>query len=125
MAGPQIRFIDSLCVQKAVYWHPPDNDGYGGYTFATVEEIKVRWDDKAQLIRTVDGIEFVNRAEILIHSEVGELKKQGYMMLTALTDLTNDDQANPKALENAFQVARVTKTPLFRSTDEFVRRVYL
>ena len=125
MAGPQIRFIDSLCVQDAVYWHPPKKDGYGSFTFEDVEEIKVRWDGKSEVNHTADGTEIVSKAEILIHSSVPELKEEGYLMLGSIADLTSVQKQNPEEIETAFPIMGIEMTPLFRSKTEFVRKVYL
>ena len=123
--GAQIDYLDSLCVQKAVYWHPAVSDGRGGYTFANVEEINVRWEDKRQVIRTSDGVEFISKAKILLHSSTPEIDNQGYLVLGELESLTQAQRDDPKQVEKAFQPTFVEKKPLFRSTDEFVRRAYL
>lgn len=123
--GAQIDYLDSLCVQKAVYWHPAVSDGRGGYTFENVDEINVRWEDKRQVIRTSDGVEFVSKAKILLHSSTPRIDNQGYLVLAALEDLTQAQREDPKMVEGAFQPTFIERKPLFRSDDEFVRRVYL
>ena len=123
MAGPQIKFIDSLCVQTAVYWHPPVNDGYGSHIYPNIDEIKVRWDGKTEVSKSADGTEVKARAEILIHSEAPELKEEGFIMLGKLSDLSELQKQNPDEIETAYPIMGVEKTPLFRSTSEFVRKV--
>ena len=38
-----------FCVETAVYWGNPQNDGYGGFTFDTPVEIKCRWEEKSEV----------------------------------------------------------------------------
>ena len=120
-----LAFIDSVTVQTAVYWNPPKDDGYGTFTYANASEIKVRWDDKREVLNDVDGVEIVSRAEILVHSDSPKLVENGLLWLGSLGELTPHQKVYPEEIEDAYPIKMIEKTPLFQSTDEFVRTVYL
>lgn len=124
MANPLIKFIESVCVQTAVYWGVPQPDGYGGYTYAIPREVKVRWDGKTQLIRTNEGKEVMADVELLVTEE---LEVGALMKLATLDELSDSDigSLNPMEETEVYEVLSKVDTPLFRSTDEFARTVYL
>lgn len=120
-----IQFIESVCVQTAVYWGSPAADGFGKKDFADPVEIAVRWTDVEELHikrgQGVPGQEHISNAEVLLTTEV---ERGGYLMLGTLDDIPSDNP-NPVAIEGAYEIEKVTKTPLFRSTDQFVRKAYV
>lgn len=120
-------FIKKVCVQSAVYWGPGTPDGYGGRTFAVPVELEppngVRWDEKVQMVTDMNGKEVVSKAEVLI---VQDVEPQGWLMLGILDDVASDeDETNPKTVAGAYEIKRFDKTPMVKSTDEFVRVAYL
>ena len=115
------RFIQKVCVQTAVYWGNPVNDGYGGFTFDEAVEIPCRWDDKVQILKDNAGIEKISRAEVLLTQDVDEL---GYLFLGSLDDLPSDHD-NPAEIEEAYMINVFTKVPMIKSTTIFVRKAYL
>lgn len=115
-----LRFIESVCVQKAVYW-TGDRDGFGGFDWNAPEEVNVRWDDQTELVTDSEGKEIVSRAQIMTP---GELEKGGRLWLGELEDLTQDEKDDPLKVES-YEIKRVDKNPLFKSKDEFVYTVYL
>jgi len=115
-------FIKKVCVQTAVYWGSPVPDGYGGYTFATAKEIMVRWDDKSELIKNRLGNEIMSNAELLVQEDLDE---EGYLYLGTLALLSTAEKANPLLVPKAYQIQRIEKSPLIKSTTVFVRKVYL
>ena len=119
-----ISFIEKVCVQTAVYWGNPKPDGTGGMTYDPPKEIKVRWEDKAQVITDNIGKEIVSRSEVLVTSDLDE---EGMLFLGTLADLDYYylQREDPRKVEKAYEIKRVDKTPLFRSVDEFVYIVYL
>ena len=121
MAGI-LKFIEKVCVQTAVYWSNPTDDGYGQKNFPVGDEIKVRWDGKMEVVTDKYGKEIISRAEILVQEDIDE---NGFMYLGSLEDLKDDEQANPEKVEKAYPIQRFTKVPLIKSTTEFVRKVYL
>ena len=116
------EFIKTVCVQTAVYWSNPVADGYGGFTFGTPVEIPCRWDETTALVMDARGQEIVSRATILVTQD---LEVDGVLWLGFLRDLTATQRGNPKSVEGAYVIKRIDKTPLFKSTTEFVRKVYL
>lgn len=117
-----LDFIEEVCVQTAVYWGNPRSDGYGGIIFDDPVEIKCRWDDVAKLITDAKGQTVISQAEVLITQDV---VVDGYLYLGALADLDSSEEENPISVSGAHAIKRVDKTPLFKSTDEFVRSAYL
>lgn len=119
-----LKFIESVCVQTAVYWSPGTPNAFGQRTFPIPVEIAVRWDDIVEVISDGKGKELVSKAQIMTP---GELKEQGYVMLGSVIDLTLADKLDtpPVDFPDAYEIKRVDKTPLFRSKDIFVYTVYL
>ena len=119
-----LSFVNKVCVQTAVYWEASGNDGYGR-SWENPVDIKVRWDGVQKIEKDANGEEFQSEAEVLIES--GRVIKVGdYLVLAALADYpSGEDLSNPVKVSNAYEVARVDTTPLFRKTDQFVRQVYL
>lgn len=122
MSRALTRFVEKVCVQTAVYWPAPKPDGFGGYTYGTPREIACRWDGKTKVIVDKDGNEKVSQAEILVTEK---LELDGMLYLGSLADLTPQQIANPKLVKGAHPIQMVEETPHFRSTTEFVRRVYI
>lgn len=122
MTDPLIRFVESVCVQTAVYWGNPTSDGYGGYSYDAAVEIDCRWDGKTQLVKSGNGEEVVSRAEVLITQDVDE---GGMLYLGSLTDLSVAEIADPSIVDGAWKIISMSKNPLFQSTDEFVRQVFV
>lgn len=142
--NPLLKFVSSVCVQTAVYWANPRPDGYGGYIYDYPVEIACRWDENIQLIRSSNGEEVVSKAQLLITQDVDE---GGVVYLGELSDLDltgvvwNSEDGitwnsindvlwvslgvQPGHAAGAWKILSVTKTPLFQSTDEFVRMAYL
>ena len=118
-------FISRLCVQTAVYWGSPTNDGYGGKTFADPVEISCRWENIIQNIDRVGarlGEEVVSEAQVYVTEDVEEM---GYLYLGDLDDLDSDEEADPKTIEKAYPIRKFEKIPAIRSTNEFLRKAYL
>lgn len=123
MTHPLLKFVSSVCVQTAVYWGNPTSDGYGGYSYDTAVEIDCRWDEKIELIRASNGEEVISRAQLLVTQDIDE---GGIVYLGSLTDLTAGEIADPgTVVSGAWKVISMAKNPLFKSTDEFVRVVYV
>jgi len=121
-----LKFIKRVCVQTAVYWAPGVPDGYGGLTFSDPVEIKCRWEDKQRLFRATNGNELETKSEVLVTQDV---VLQGWLFLGTLDEATvyadSDGTINPISVEGACEIVAFDKTPLFRSTDKFVRTVFL
>lgn len=117
-----IKFIESVCVQTAVYWPAPTPDGFGGMTYDNPYEVSVRWTDKTEVISDGKGNEIISKAEILTPSV---LQEQGVLWLGHIDDLDSADMDDPRNLNKSYEIKRMDSTPLFRSVNEFVNTVYL
>ena len=120
------RFIESIAVQTAVYWGSPQNDGYGGKTYAAPVEIDVRWDEAIQEITaptTDDGKVrvLISKAKIFVTEDVSE---GGRIVLSTLDELNLDSDLQPD-LSTTHEIIRFTKVPMIKKTDEFVRLAYI
>lgn len=122
MADPLIDFVESVCVQDAVYWGNPVPDAYGKMQFDAPEEIKVRWDDSVQVATDDKGKEFVSKAQILC---LKELDVDGRIMLGTLDDIDSADYDNPQEISGTWRIKRSDKNPLFQSTEEFVHQAFV
>lgn len=127
MASGLIRFIKKVCVQTAVYWPSPTPDGYGEMTYGTAKDIKCRWSDKIQVIKWQSAYmptsnEFISYAEILLYEDVDV---QGVLWLGSLASLSTAQIESPLTIAGAREIKTFERIPLFRSTTEFVKKVYL
>jgi len=115
-------FLQSVCVQTAVYWGTPTPDGYGGFTFADPIEVKCRWDDKTQMVVDFKGKEVVSKAQLIV---LDDLDLQGLLYLGSLDDLDSTEETDPSTVEGAYEIIRIEKNPEFASTTDFIRQVFL
>ena len=115
-------FIARLCVQTAVYWGSPVEDGTGGKTFADPVEISCRWEDTLEVITDAQGNDIVSKSAIYVTQDVDE---QGYIYLGTLADLDSAEEADPTTVDDAHVIRRFDKIPTLRKTNEFLRKVYL
>ena len=117
-----LNFIKRVCVQPAVYWEPSGYTGFGSAEYHEPREIMVRWDDVAEKITNNNGEEVVSRSRLLVQEQ---LAFKGYLWLGELKDVTIEKRFDPRLLEDAYEIQRTLKTPLFRSVYKFVYEVYL
>jgi hypothetical protein len=116
-----------FCVETAVYWGNPQNDGYGGFTFDTPVEIKCRWEEKSEVnigwfSTGFPGNLLLSKASVLV---LQDLDLQGYLYRGTLASLSGYDTSKPKAISNAYIIHRFDRIPMVRKTDEFVRTAWL
>lgn len=120
-----IEFIKSVCVQKAVFWEA-EATGFGGIGYKAPvsldpdEGTGVRWSEKTEVITDKDGKEIVSRAEIMTQANIME----GRIYLGDIYDLTDAEKSDPLQVES-YEIKRIDRVPLFRSTEQFVITVYL
>lgn len=112
------------CVQTAVYWGSPQEDGYGGKTYAAPVEILCRWEGKEQLVKGWDAkgntFDYIGIVYVL-----RDLDKEGVLFLGTLADVTVEMTTNPLVNDNAYTIKQFEKLPALGSTTEFVRSAYL
>jgi hypothetical protein len=116
------QFIESVCVQTAVYWAPDGADGYGGKTYKTPIEVPVRWDYKREVVKDDMGREVVSNAQILIPVDV---QNGGWLYLGTLNDLNETQFSDPKGLDGTFEIIQFTKVSMPKSLTDFVRMAYV
>jgi len=117
------KFIQSVCVQQAWYWAKlaVTPDGFGGATYPLPVLVKCRWDGKSQLVRDSMGQEVISVAEILVVQEMVAGDR-----ITLITPGEDTDEYRQAANPNIAPVILTTSVvPMFRSTVEFVRTVYI
>jgi len=126
------NFIKKVCVQTAVYWGNPVNDGFGGKTFDAPIELKppngVRWEDKQRIVKNNQGVEQISNASILVTID---LQIEGWLYLGDLDSIhdseesSSGDYLNPKKVNGAYEIIAFDKIPEVKSTDKFIRTAYL
>lgn len=79
-----IDVITDQCVQVAVYWGSPNEDGFGGKVFSDPVEILCRWEAMNQIVTDSKGVEFTSRAVVYC---LQDLDEEGYLYLGTLQDL--------------------------------------
>ena len=120
-----VQFISSKLSQTAVYWGSPQEDGYGGQTFADPIEIPCRWEDKVQILGTITGqqtIGYQNISRTVVYVD-RDLDEEGYLWLGTLDGI--EDNVNPKDVPRAWIIKRFEKSPALGSTTEFLRKAFL
>lgn len=116
-----LSLVKKVCVQDAVYWPLSGNTGYAP-SYGTPQEIKCRWDGSSEVFTDKHGKQIVASAEILCPVQ---LKEEGLIYLGLLADLSSEQRADPKVIVDAYEIRKVSITPLFRSTTKFVYQIYV
>jgi hypothetical protein len=121
--GKLEKLVSKFAVQTAVYWDGSTINKYGESSFSTGVEIKVRWDGVTELIRNKQGKEVMSNAKILTNTDCNI---EGWLYLGTLASLDTPQKSNPKLItNNAFEIQKIDKIPFVKSTDSFVRTIYL
>lgn len=120
------NIMQRICVQTAVYWGAPEDDGYGGKDFDSVPiEIACRWERRTKVISDAKGEEFVSNTQVIVTQD---LEEQGYLFLgdlDDLADLSSSAEDDPETIDGAYSIKKFEKIPSLASTNEFVRKAYL
>lgn len=125
------NFIRRVCVQQAVYWGNPVEDGFGGKTYASPVEIACRWEDKVRKVKANDGSEIESKATVLVTQD---LDFEGYLYLGTLeaveafeiaANLGSGEVISPRDIDGAYEIVAIDRIPMVRSTTVFVRTIYL
>lgn len=115
-------FIKKVCVQTAIYWGNPVNDGMGGVKCNDPVEIKCRWTDKSRVISDSLGREIVAKGNLLLTQDV---VPEGFVRLGSLSDYGSfDDISNPLNVAGAYQIIGFDKIPMIKSKTVFARTIY-
>lgn len=121
--------IAEMCVETAVYWGNPVEDGYGGKTFDDPIEISCRWENVNQIVSDEKGVETTCRGLVYTTQDV---KEEGYLYRGTLDDLydsnASDSSAgevyNPKTITGAWAIKRFQKIPSLDG-EGFLRKAFL
>lgn len=115
-----LQFIETVCVQDAVYWEYTGTDEYGGPEFDAPIEVKVRWDEETRIITNQYGKTLSVKATVLTPRDFEE---QSFLHLGTLDNLPPSPE--PQDLENAYEIKSMERHPLFRSKTNDVFIAYL
>ena len=115
------NYWSKLLSQTAVYWGSPTVDGWGNYTFAAPVEVTVRWVDKAELFLDGNAKQQVSNAVVLLDQDVDV---EGYLYLGTLDELDSAQEADPTAVDTAYQIKKVAKVPDVFAKG-YLRKVWL
>ena len=122
-------FMARQCVQTAVYWGNPVDNGFGKNTYDDPVELPppdngVRWVQKVQVLRDWEGkgdiFECIGFVYVL-----QELDKDGCLFLGTLSDLDSDEYDSPLSNPNVFRIRQFEKMPALKATDVFVYKAFL
>jgi hypothetical protein len=102
-------FLSLGLKQIATYWRATGIDGFGEKTYSAPVQIKCRWEERSEFIRTADGNQVPSRARVFLEDDVA---LDDYLMLGKSTE------TDPRKLDNiAFQVMDFRKIPSLDATD--------
>lgn len=116
-----LSFIRRVCVQPAVYWEYAGTDEFSSPKFYPPRQIKVRWDESTEVVSDSNGREFMSHAQVIVPEN---LKEKSYLWLgDQINDLPPDPI--PVELEGAFEIKKMDRHPLFRSSTFDVFMAYM
>ena len=108
----------------AVYWalaNPPSLvDGSPSYQAPIL--IEVIWREDQRVIKDFHEKEFVSRANIYTGED---LEAQGMLFHGVLTDLTAEQQADPRLVPEAYEIRRIMKVPSLALKNNYMRKSYI
>lgn len=105
-----MSFITRNQKDDAVYWEPAGNDGTGGKTWDTPQEIKVRWEDKQELFINVEGKEEISAAKIFVNEsslDSGTILAKGGFLYEGLESDLDSNHADPVIIDGAFEIRSI------------------
>jgi len=113
--------VSKYLTDTAVFWEKTGKNGFYELTLSTGVEINVRWEDRNELFINYDGKEEYSGAIVYIKQD---MSPDDFLYLGELTDLSAEEQANPKLEQSAFAIKKFEKIKSVggRST---LRRVFL
>ena len=122
MVHSLIKFVQSVCVQDAVYW-AYINDAKGSKEmFEDPVEIKCRWDEEVSHVASGDGAVLVSQVTLLTPIDLVE---NSYVFQGTLDDIDMEDKYKPENIESAHKIKKMSRTPLIKSSTNIVYKAYL
>ena len=114
-----MRILDTMRKQTAVVWQNPIPNSFGGKSYNTPVEIRVRWSVENEWYKAESGEDTLSNAVVYsgIDLQIGE-----YLYLGNLSDLTTEQKSNPNLI--GYRIERIKKIPTLDAT-EFLRKAML
>lgn len=106
--------ISRFLKQKAVYWAPAGNDGYGNQSFDAAIEIDCRYETSRKIITDANGAELVSESTVYADRV---LEEGGYLKKGELIDLDSGDLGSPIGVSGAFEILKFEQLPNVRNTE--------
>ena len=97
-----MSFLTTFHFQDATWWRKTGVDSFGKTTFASPVALKVRWEDRSQLVRKADGSEVTSRSRVFLDREITE----GDYLFKG-TSVASD----PKSVFRAYEVLEFRSIP--------------
>ncbi len=114
-----IRSVEKVLKQKAVYWEVDSLDDNAKPVYKQPVEIKCRWEEVAEQYIDDDGHDQVSNSVVMVDRD---LSKQGVLWLGELPDV--EDQFSPLQNDGAYEIKKFAKIP-DKKGKKFFRRAYL
>lgn len=107
--------LDTIRTQDAVYWPPSSGvDDFGERVYPKPEKLKVRWEDKQQVMRNQKGEEVASFAQVYVGKD---LLLHGFLWKGKLRDLAVDIRDNPDQIPTAYEIIRFDVLPILEGED--------
>jgi hypothetical protein len=101
------NFTEHNLNQKAIYWGNPQNDGFGGFTYADPIEIDCRWEDEADVYTSKDGSQVGTSSKVRVKQD---LEVDAMLLLGLLDDLESANYNDPK-VAGAYPIRALRNVP--------------
>lgn len=98
--------------QTLTYWPPSGNAAGGGVTYGAPVQIKARWQDKADLVRSADGQEVASSAIVYVDRALAD---KGYLYRGISAS------ANPLTVPGAREILARGSSPDLSGTVELLK----
>ena len=109
-----MNWFGNRLVQSALYWEPPDRDGYGNYKWGSPFELRSRWKDSGRAIRyDKTGSEVVSSSVVWVDTKT--ILVGGYLMLG---DLYSIERLTSPPLEEYYVIEEGKKL-----SQEYARQI--
>lgn len=114
-----MNWLLGLLIQDALYWAPPQRDGFGGYVWGDPIGVKSRWESRETITYSPEGSEVVASTIVWVDTDV---LQGGYLLKGNINDINellppNDDAAqiiNVKIMEGLIDNSIVSRRALLR-----------
>jgi hypothetical protein len=121
-----MRILRKMRKMDAIYWAPGPVNDFGQRTYATAQQIRVRWEDRQEEFIDASGNTQISKSVVYVPGlENGaEVEPLGVLWLGKMVDLVPGSETNPFLNVNADEVRSFSKIPTLNAR-EFIRRAIL